>query len=441
MKTIDKNFLWGVATSSYQIEGAAKEGGRSESIWDNFCKIPGKIANNDNGDIACDHYHKYKDDVSLMKNLGVKAYRFSVSWPRIIPEGVGESNQEGIQFYIDLIDELLKNDIEPWATLYHWDLPHVLQEKGGWQNRDIVKWFEAYADVVVNAFKGRVKNFIILNEPSVVAYQGHFDGTHAPGIMSKDATLKATHHQNLVIGNTFSFIKEHWPDLNVGSSYTLFPVYSIGKTEEDIRARETIDALWNKNFFDPLFLKKYPDIFEREFEEIMQDGDLDIIAQPLDFIGVQHYAPMYVKGCDNEIEATLVAPPENSPVTDMGWPYSPEAFHECLVGMKENYKNPKIYITENGAAYKDKISEDGLIHDADRVRYYKEYLSQVMRAMKDGVNIRGYFAWSFLDNFEWAWGYDKRFGLVYVDFETQERVPKDAYYWYKDFITKINETN
>lgn len=435
MTKFPADFIWGTATSSFQIEGATREGGRSDSIWDTFCKVPGAVVNGETGDVACDHYHRYKDDIELLSKLGVDAYRFSCAWSRIIPTGTGAANQAGLDFYNRLIDELLAKGIEPWLTLYHWDLPQVLQDKGGWTNRDIVKWFEDYAVTVVNSVGDRVSKYMILNEPSVMAFQGHLEGSHAPGMKDRKAYAACAHHQNMVIGNTYSVLKAINPEWTVGSAYTHFPIRAITDTPENQKARVMMDAIWNRSFYDPLFKGTYPDVLAQDFAPFIKAGDIEIIRKPIDFIGIQHYCPSYAQSLPGTLlEAGFVAPPAGSKVTDMGWAVDPEGFHETLTEMKTMYGNPVVVITENGAAYADQKLADGSVDDQHRVQHYHDYLTQVHRAIQQGCDIRGYFAWSFMDNFEWAWGYDKRFGLVYVDYKNLERTPKTSYNWYAQVI-------
>jgi beta-glucosidase len=432
-----KNFVWGTATASYQIEGAVHKDDRADSIWDVFCRRPNAIVNNDSGEIACDHYNRYEEDVTLLSQLGVTAYRFSCAWPRILPNGTGKSNSKGLDFYDRLVDRLLEHNITPWLTLYHWDLPQTLQDKGGWTNRDIVGWFSDYAEIVTDSLGDRISNFMILNEPSVVAFQGHLEGTHAPGLKNLQAYAACAHHQNLVIGTCYRSLKSKNHKWNIGSAYTHFPVRPITNTDKDNQAQRIMDALWTRAFFDPLLKGRYPEILQELFSPLLQPEDLSITQTNLDFVGIQHYAPSYAKHSpDLPLEAGFTAPPAHIKTTDMGWAVEPQAFYETLMDMKQTYGNPKVIVTENGAAYKDTLSVQNKIEDDIRVEHYQAYTTKLNEAIENRCNIEGYFAWSFIDNFEWAWGYDKRFGLVYIDYANQQkRIPKKSFYWYADFIS------
>lgn len=434
-QTFPDNFIWGTATASYQIEGAHNEDGRTDSIWDVFCRVPGNVANGDTGEIACDHYHKYADDIQLMKKLGVDSYRFSVSWNRILPDETGAINQDGVAFYNRLIDGLIAEGITPWMTFFHWDLPQYLQDKGGWENRDSVTWFTKYAATLAEMFGDRVKNFILINEPSVHAYHGHFDGTHAPGLQSKDILIKAIHHQNLAIAKSYRLLKDINPDWHIGSSYTLFPARPASDSDKDKHAATLQDQLWNGAFFDPVYKGTYPALLAEDFAAITHDDDMDALQTPLDFVGIQHYTAFYFQASDNALGAEYAPCPSHIPQTDMGWGILPDAFYDCLMRFSKMYGNPPVYITENGAAYpNDTVTDNGHVHDKGRVEHYKKYTNSVLRAITDGAAIKGYFAWSMLDNFEWGCGFDKRFGLVHVDYKTLKRTPKDSFLWYKDFI-------
>lgn len=433
-------FIWGSATASYQIEGAVKADGRGESVWDVFCRIPGKVANNDTGDVACDHYNRYREDIALMHDLGLDAYRFSIAWPRVLPQGTGAINQKGLDFYSRLVDALLEKNITPWMTLFHWDLPQALQERGGWGNRDILGWFEDYTRVMADALGDRVKNVMVINEPSTYAYHGHFDGAHAPGLQSKDLLFKAVHHQNMAIVQSYKLLKSMNSAWNVGSAYTLFPARPASNSAADVKAAAYMDALCNGAYFDPLFKGQYPDLIEKDIAHAVKDGDLKTLHTTLDFIGLQHYAPWYYQASDANELGIAGAPCPHARKTGMDWAVDPEAFYECLARFKDMYNNPVTYMTENGAAYPDVVSPDGHVHDAARVQHYKDYIDAMFKVMDEGMDIRGYFAWSLLDNFEWGYGYAQRFGLIHVDYTTQKRTPKDTYYWYRDFIRTQKET-
>lgn len=432
----NREFIWGCATSSYQIEGAWNEDGKGPSIWDSFCDLPGRVANGDTGRVACDHYHRYPEDVALMKGLGVDAYRFSVSWPRILPEGKGAINRAGIDFYSRLVDELLESGIEPWATLYHWDLPQALEDKGGWANRDIVGWFDDYATIFAKTMGDRVRNYFVLNEPSVTSYHGYVSGIFAPGLKSIDGFIKATHHQNLVHGQVIRSLRQLDSRNNAGSAYTHFPVRPQNPDrKEDIKAASIIHAAWSGNFLDPAIHGRYPEVSRSLFEPVIRDGDMELIRERADFVGVNHYHPYYAVSSSSCLLGADLAPgPDNSRRTDIGWPYDPPAFTETLADLRDNYGNPVVIITENGVCDNAGIGSDGLINDSLRVDYYRDYIAAMKAAMSEGCNVGGYFAWSFMDNFEWALGYGKRFGLVYMDYETLKRTPKSSYHWYKDMI-------
>ncbi len=442
MKNFPKNFIWGTATSAYQVEGGWNADGKGPSIWDDFVRRPGTIKHGDTGDVACDHYTRYKEDIRLLKDLGVSAYRFSVSWPRVIPEGTGQKNQKGIDFYRSIADELLEAGITPYVTLYHWDLPSKLQERGGWTHRDITGWFSEYVETMVKAFQGMVKNFIVINEPSVIAYVGHYQGVHAPGIRSKQAYLAASHHLNLCHGDSMEIIRQLCPQAKAGSTFTHFPIRPVSDHPEDIRAAQMMEAVWENAYLDPIFLGKYPALLEDDFDEFVKPGDMNRIYSPGDFMGLNHYSPDYGKADSQDAFGAVLDYAHDSKSdlmddqhTDLGWIIEPEALYETLMNIHEKYRSPAIIITEGGCAYNDGPGQDGKIHDNRRIRYYEKYLTEIQRAMEHGVDVRGYFAWSFLDNFEWGEGYSARFGLVYVDFDNQlKRIPKDSFFWYKNRI-------
>ncbi|MDP5275757.1 GH1 family beta-glucosidase [Chengkuizengella axinellae] len=438
-----KDFIWGTATSSYQIEGAVNEGGRGETIWDHFCKTTSKIANADNGDTACNHYHRYKEDIQLMKNLNIKSYRFSICWSRILPEGTGKVNPIGLQFYRSIIETLIENDIEPIITLYHWELPQVLQEKGGWENPKIINDFMNYANVIFNEFGDVVKKWITLNEPMVFTYLGYLKGIHAPGIADEISGAKAVHHALLAHGETVKLFRKLYPsEGQIGITLNLAPMYP---SEDTIKAQEAAhisDGFTNRMFLDPILKGTYPEdilvIIKQQIQEpsvtnnFTIEKDLKTISQPIDFIGINYYSAGFVKEGKQKYE---VEPVEmDAPKTDMGWPVTPEGIYDLLIRIKNDYGNIPLYITENGAAYKDNINEKGEIEDMERIEYLKSHLLMCQKAIADGVNLKGYYLWSFLDNFEWIDGYTKRFGIVYVDFKSQKRLPKKSAYFYKNVI-------
>lgn len=444
MKTIEfpSDFIWGVATASYQIEGAYDEDGRGESIWDRYCSIPNNILNNDNGNIACDHYHKYKEDVKLMSEMGVKAYRFSISWSRILPKGYGEINEKGLQFYVDLVDELLKYDIVPYVTLYHWDLPQHLQDMGGFSNRNIADYFLNYSKIVIERLKGKVKHFITLNEPYCVAFLGNYDGRHAPGIRDFSTALLVSYNMYLCHGLVVKYFRDEKIDGEIGIALNLMGrlPYSI----EDERVSKIADGYLNRWFLDPIIKGAYPkdmiEFYKSKNVVIpeMLDEDLCLMSQKLDFIGLNYYNDFHVKENKNVWPLEFEIKNKNDvQVTDRNWPITENGFKDMLLRMKNEYNIENIVITENGASYNDIVEMDGSVNDYQRVDYYKRHLIKMHEAIEEGVNISAYLLWSFLDNFEWSFGYTSRFGIVYVDFKTQKRIVKKSGKWY----SKIIETN
>ena len=430
-----EHFIWGTATAAYQIEGAAREDGRGPSIWDTFSHTPGKTKNGETGNIACDHYHRLDEDLDLIAAL-VPNYRFSISWSRILPDGLGEINQKGVDFYNHLIDGLLARGVTPWVTMYHWELPQTLQDKGGWCNRDIVAWFEYYAETLFDLFGDRVRNWIILNEPSVHSWLGHGLGFHAPGLTEEASYLSAAHNMNRVIGQIYRLMKQKNPDLNVGSSYTLLPIRPEAYDTPPLNVA-IMDAFWNRNHFDPLVLGRYPDVMAEHFAPYITAGDMELCKTDLDFVGVQHYNAIEAKRDPERVFQTFFgAKNPNTPKTDYGWTIDPDGFYECLMDFTKRYGNSiRIMVTENGAAYFDTV-EDGRSHDPRRIAFLHDYMQAMHRAISEGANIKGYFVWSLFDNFEWADGYDYRFGLIHIDYtNAQRRTPKDSYFWYRDVIS------
>jgi beta-glucosidase len=427
-----KNFIWGVSTSSYQIEGAAHEDGRGLSIWDTYSKIPGKIKNNDTGDVACDHYHRYREDVALMQEFGVQAYRFSVAWPRIFPEGRGAINKPGLAFYDRLIDAILTAGIEPWLCLYHWDLPQALGDKGGWTNRDCARWFADYADVVAHHYGDRVKRFATVNEPSVFTLFGFALGGQAPGIVDRSALLRAIHHVNLGHGAAIDRLRAKVKGASLGAIHNCQPCRPATDTPENRIAAETLDAYWNLAFPDPQLRGVYPPQIAELMTPYLKSDDLKHINRPVDWFGLNHYSPNYVVASDSTpLGLWFGDAPADVPRSTMGWPVEPAAFKEILTRMYKRYGLP-IYVTENGTAYADKPQADGKVSDEPRIAYLKSYTAAMFEAMAAGVDVRGYFVWALLDNFEWSSGYSERFGLVYVDYPTQRRLPKDSFRWFAE---------
>jgi len=429
-----QDFLWGAATASYQIEGAAREDGRGESVWDRFSATPGKVRNADSGEIACDFYHRYPQDVRLMRELGLGAFRFSIAWPRIFPTGRGRVNQAGLDFYDRLVDELLANGIEPFATLFHWDTPQALEDDGGWPARSTAAAFVEYTEAVVGRLGDRVRHWITHNEPWVHAWIGHSWGKHAPGRTSESDAVATAHHLLLSHGWAAEAIRRASPDAQVGIALNLAHTYPASDAPEDEAAAWRVDGAGNRWFLDPIFRGSYPaDLLDRRelVAPFVLEGDMEAISAPIDFLGVNSYFRFVVTAADEGPK--LVNPPE-SKVTDMGWEVYPDGLRRLLVRLSDEYSPPAIYITENGAAFGDVRGHDGRVRDPERTAYLESHIGAVSAAVTAGAPIRGYFVWSLLDNFEWAEGYSKRFGIVYVDYPTLERVPKDSFYWYRDFI-------
>ena len=434
--TFPKTFTWGVATSSYQIEGAINEDGRKPSIWDTFSNTPGKTHNGDSGAVACEHYHRWQDDLDLIKSLGVNAYRFSVAWPRIKPDGTGPTNPKGLEFYDRLVDGMLERGIKPFCTLYHWDLPQVLEDAGGWLNRDTVDAFVEYADVVTGALGDRVTSYATLNEPWCSAFLGYAIGHHAPGIQDMKKSLQATHHLLLAHGSALPVMRANAPEAQHGIVLNLMQVYPETQSAADVEAARRFDAFHDLLYLDPLFKGSYPqDVIEGlgDLAPDVQDGDLKTIAAPIDFLGLNYYTPAFVKDApDAPYPHAEGVEHDNVERTDMGWEVYPQGLEDLLLRLKRDYDLP-LFITENGAAYPDEL-ENNHVHDSARVRYFEQHLNATANAIAKGADVRGYFAWSLMDNFEWAFGYDKRFGIVHVDFNTQVRTLKDSAHYYRDVI-------
>jgi beta-glucosidase len=431
-----EGFLWGAATSSYQIEGAWQADGKGESIWDRFAHTPGKIEDATTGDVANDHYERWEADIDLMAQLGLQSYRFSISWPRILPDGRGLVNQAGLDFYSRLVDGLLEAGIAPNATLYHWDLPQALQDAGGWPERGIVDAFVEYADVVTRHLGDRVPMWATFNEPWVIAILGYEIGIHAPGHHSQADAVRAAHHLLLAHGRSLPIIRANSPAADVGIVLNLGPQVPASNSPADIKAARLSDGTLNRWFLDPLAGFGYPNDVAAHYGDaldVVQPGDMEAMAAPIDFLGVNYYMRGIVRAADE---------PDNTPQTvfvgdektDMDWEVYPQGLSDMLLRLHTAYRFPALYVTENGAAYKDQVAEDGAIHDEERISYYRRHLLEAARAIALGVPLRGYFAWSLMDNFEWAYGLSKRFGLVYVDFDTQARILKDSAYWYGDVI-------
>ena len=426
------DFVWGAATASYQIEGAWREDGKGESIWDRFSHTPGKIDHGDTGDVAADHYHRWQADIALMAELGLKAYRFSVAWPRILPRGYGQVEPRGLDFYNRLVDGLLAAGIEPWVTLYHWDLPQALQDRGGWPARDTAKAFADYAEVVARSLGDRVKHWMTLNEPWVAAVLGHHHGIHAPGHTDPAEAMGATHHQLLGHGWAIPLIRRDSAGCQVGIVINYSPMHPASDREEDVIAARLNDGAVIRMFLDPLAGRPYPaDVVNSQqlVLDMVEPGDARIIAAPVDFLGLNNYSRDIVRHAGN-FELGV----DGVDRTEMGWEVYPEGIYEMLMRVTREYPFKTLYVTENGAAFADRVGPAGEVDDPRRVAFLKGYLTQAARAIDEGAPLKGYFVWSLMDNFEWSLGYDKRFGLIYVDYETLARIPKTSARWYSKVI-------
>ncbi len=438
-----KDFIWGAAASAYQIEGAYDEDEKGESIWDRFTHQKGNIFNGYTGDVACDHYHKYKKDVELMNKIGLDSYRFSISWPRIFSKGTGKVNQKGLDFYKRLINELLENEIKPVPTLYHWDLPQVLQERGGWSNRDTAKYFQEYAFRVIDEFEGLVDQWITHNEPWVASFVGHAFGQHAPGKQNYQTALQVLHHILLSHGMVVKSFKEEEREGQIGITVNLGDFQPASDKKEDLAAAWRQDNFMNKIVLDPLFRAKYPkeffDFIQKNTGEIeIRDQDMSIVSYPMDFLGINYYSRNLIKHAEEKnIIETKELKVEDSQYTEMGWEVYPPGIYNVLKRVNNEYSDLPLYITENGAAFQDKLTENGKVKDQDRINYLREHIKNVYKAIQDGIPLKGYYVWSIMDNFEWAYGYSKRFGLIYVDYkDNQKRYLKESAKWYRKVIER-----
>ena len=436
-----KGFFWGTATASYQIEGAWSEDGKGESIWDRFAHTPGTIKNGDNGDTACDSYHRWREDITLMRAMNLNSYRFSIAWPRIQPTGSGAANQKGVDYYLRLTDALLEAHIRPMVTLYHWDLPQALQDSGGWTNRDLVGRYSDYVQLVAKALGDRVSDWMLFNEAIGFTEQGYLDGTHAPGHKSIVEFLRATHVVNLAQGEGFRALKALRSSARVGSVFIMSPCEPATNSEADKLAAERAHSISNVWFLEPALHGRYPNAFTFMPESLMRirSGDMEKVRAPLDFIGINHYyrticsAPPAKERITNTQEwlfPVKMVGGEQGPKTDSGWEVWPKALYDMIMRVTRDYNRPVIEITESGCAYNDAPDAAGRINDSRRTDYYRGLLGALAKAMHDGADVRGYHAWSLIDNFEWAEGYSQRFGLAYVDFKTQQRTMKDSGKWY-----------
>lgn len=433
-------FLWGVSTSAYQIEGAATEDGRGPSIWDTFCRLPGRVSGGDTGDVACDHYCHWRKDVDLVRAVGARAYRFSVSWPRVIPEGTGAVNQNGLAFYDRLVDALLEVGVEPVLTLYHWDLPQSLQNRGGWPERATAEAFSRFADVACRKLGDRVGWWVTHNEPYVSSILGHWTGEHAPGLRDRRLALQAAHHMLVSHGLAARAIRAAAPrPVKVGIALNLQPVHAASDRADDVAASRRADGLMNRWFLDPLFRGEYPadmvSCFGADAPE-PADGDMELAREPLDCLGVNYYT-RFIAAHDPDstlIEVSGVQP--NDAERSLMWEVYPQGLPELLRRLWADYRPAQILITENGTPCDDRPDASGRVADAERVSYLERHVAGVATALAEGVPVRGYFVWSLLDNFEWAFGYRMRFGLVHVDFLTQKRTPKDSARWYARWVAE-----
>ena len=491
MTPFPEDFLWGAASSACQIEGGATEGGRGDSIWDTFARRPGRVADGATPAVACDHYHRFREDVALMARLGLGAYRFSIAWPRIYPRGHGAVNRPGLDFYDSLTDALLEQDVTPVATLYHWDLPQGLQRRGGWPARDTARYFADFAEQVARRLGDRITLWITLNEPQVAAHLGHEHGVHAPGTRGLAGALQAAHHLLLAHGLAVEVLRDLVPRARVGIALNLAPVHPAGDRAADADAASRADGYCNRWYLDPLLRGAYPEDLQDAYRELeilpeVAEGDAEVIAAPLDFLGVNYYFRWVVAagagvtaagaagaaagsgGTSGEPAAgsgtaapdagaapdrggaarggprqrelgfrvTNVASGQQEGFTAMGWEVYPAGLSELLLRLHREYAPAALYVTENGAAYEDAPAPDGSVDDGDRERYLRVHLEAAHEALAAGAPLRGYFAWSLLDNFEWTHGYRKRFGLVRVDFDSQRRTPKRSALWYRDVIAQ-----
>ena len=428
---LTKDFVYGVATASFQIEGGYEH--RLPCIWDTFCSTEGKIADNSHGHIACDHYNNWQQDIDLIESLGVDAYRLSISWPRVMTQDA-KLNPVGVKFYTDILDELKRRNIKAFVTLYHWDLPQHLEDEGGWLNRNTAYAFEQYVELITNAFGTRVYSYATLNEPFCSAFLGYEIGIHAPGLVGKQYGKKAAHHLLLAHGLAMNVLNKTSPNTQNGIVLNFTPTYPLTDTQQDIDSAKYADDYLNQWYMKPIIDGKYPDIINQLPKDHLPDihpGDMELISQPIDYLGINFYTRQVYKAHPTDIYEPI-AP--TGPLTDMGWEIYPQSFTDLLVSLNATYTLPPIYITENGAAMPDTYN-NGEVNDLDRLNYYNDHLNAVHNAVEQGVTIHGYFAWSLMDNFEWAEGYLKRFGIVYVDYKTQQRTIKNSGLAYKALIS------
>ncbi|MBB3112057.1 beta-glucosidase [Paenibacillus phyllosphaerae] len=434
-----KDFVWGAATASFQVEGAYQEDGRGMSIWDTFSRTPGKVYQGDNGDVACDMYHLYPQDVKQMADLGIKSYRFSIAWPRIIPDGSGEVNEKGLAFYHNLVDELLKYGIEPMCTLYHWDLPQALQDQGGWDNRATIDHFVRYAEVIFESFRGKINWFATFNEPWCSSFLSNYIGAHAPGYTDLQLAVNVAHNLLVAHGGAVQKFRSLGMEGQIGIVPNTEWQEPYSSKQEDIDACFRASGWLNDWFIRPVMTGKYPEHLLTWFKSKgaqprIEAGDMELISSKIDFLGVNYYTGGIGRYKEGEGLFDFETVDMGWQKTDIGWNYYPQGLYNVLTWIHKEFGDIPIYITENGACYNDGVSEDGKVHDERRITYLKSHLAQVERAIASGVPVKGYYCWSLMDNFEWAYGYSMRFGLIHVDYDTQKRTPKDSYKWYKKVV-------
>jgi beta-glucosidase len=437
------DFKWGVATAAYQIEGAWNLDGKGPSVWDVYTQKRGgkNIKTRENGNVACDFYHRYEQDLELIKSLNLGVFRFSIAWSRIMPDGMGKVNKAGIEFYHKVIDKCLALGIEPWITLYHWDIPQALEDKGGWSNRMVIEWFKNYTEVVTLAYKDKVKNWMVLNEPMAFVGLGYLAGMHAPGYIAPKRFLAAAHHANMVMAEAGRIIRKNVPGANIGSTFSCSHASPKNGDPKHNAAVGRMDVMLNRLFIEPLLGMGYPDkdfAFIRKIRKFVQPGDMERITFDFDFVGLQNYTQAVIqKHVIPFVWASDVKPHKRGVakenITEMGWEVYPEGIYKIIKQYAAYPNLPPIIITENGCAFPDTV-ENGRVHDERRVKFFQDYLEQILRAKREGIDIRGYYIWTFMDNFEWQEGFRPRFGIVHTNFETQERIVKDSGLWFREFL-------
>ncbi len=435
-----QGFQWGVSTASYQIEGGCREGGRGESIWDRFTHIDGNIPNNENGDIACDFYHHYRDDIAKVHEMGIPNFRFSIAWPRIFPENGEDINEEGLQFYDNVLKELEKYGIKAAVTLYHWDMPQWLQDKGGWQNRESIEYFRRYCETVMRRFDGRVAKWMTLNEPWVCAFNGHYWGNFAPGIRDFSAALQTAHHMLCAHGAVVDMFRREGLEGEIGIVLNLCPREPDSDSEADKAAAVRNDGFANRWFLDPIYLGKYPQDMADYYREMglvlpkIKKGDMELISGKIDFLGINYYYIEFTKACEGNWPLGFQVTTKDYPLTEYGWPIIERGLSDLLIRLDRDYGHPVLYVTENGASFLDCVNIKGKVLDETRLDYIERHILACHRAVESGVDLRGYFIWTLLDDFEWSTGYRNRFGLIYVDHRDHSRIIKKSGRWYRKII-------